>query len=144
MTDRPTDPFETTPTYEELRQMLEISERVKRAAQEDFVRVRGERDDARARARDACTDAREERDEAQRLYREAAEGETQRAAERDAAQATTERYRQALKEISGVLDCEAPCDMSATSACGTCGHKSHQRWCAGCVARAALSAGGGE
>lgn len=56
------------------------------------------------------------------------------AAERD-------RLKAALEEISGELPCERPCKPCQPD-CETCGVHRGGYWCAGCVARAALSGEG--
>lgn len=61
--------------------------------------------------------------------------------EADLARVTAEReeLRAGLDEISRMLPCETPCQMTERDECPTCGHMRHL-WCAGCVARAALAA----
>lgn len=57
-------------------------------------------------------------------------------AERDAAIARVATQAEALEEISGRLECEEPCSPFYVSC--ECGKKK-ERWCAGCVARAAIA-----
>lgn len=59
-------------------------------------------------------------------------------AELAAERATFATLRAALEEISAELPCQTPC-KPGPSGCVHCGHQT-ERWCAGCVARAALSA----
>ncbi len=61
------------------------------------------------------------------------------AGESRAQQARIEKLEKALQEISKSLPCDSPCNMSEPETCDKCWHKPSRSWCAGCIAREALS-----